>query len=207
MTLQLFLSSSGQAPARWREAFPGGSAWPLEGVDPATLPGGTVLWLCAPASQQPALLARLTRLRPELALVALDLEPSPAAATAAFAAGARGYCHALATAPMLTQVAIVVSHGGLWVGPELMSRLVAATQRNLAPAAAPVLDGLTARERAVAEEVARGATNKETARNLGITERTVKAHLGAAFAKLGVRDRLQLALCLQAHVETQPLPA
>jgi DNA-binding CsgD family transcriptional regulator len=59
----------------------------------------------------------------------------------------------------------------------------------------------------VAEEVARGATNKEAARRLGITERTVKAHLGAVFAKLGVRDRLHLALSLQPRADAEAQPA
>ena len=48
-------------------------------------------------------------------------------------------------------------------------------------------------------EVAKGATNKEVARALDITERTVKAHLGSAFGKLGVRDRLQLVLRLKTE--------
>ena len=55
---------------------------------------------------------------------------------------------------------------------------------------------LTTRERLVAEAIAAGKTNKEAARELDITERTVKAHLGAVFDKLGVRDRLQLVLLL-----------
>ena len=39
-----------------------------------------------------------------------------------------------------------------------------------------------------------GCSNKEVARQLDITERTVKAHLGAIYRKLGVRDRMQLVL-------------
>ncbi|MGM2628818.1 response regulator transcription factor [Bacillus cereus group sp. Bce038] len=50
--------------------------------------------------------------------------------------------------------------------------------------------------------MAAGHTNKEVARGLEITERTVKAHLGAAFRKLGVRDRMQLILKLSGHLET-----
>lgn len=205
----LFLSPSGRVPSRWRQAFPGGTALALDEVDPAALEGATVIWVCAPANRLPALIARLTGLRPGLPVVALDLEPAQETAAAVLQAGARGYCHALATAPLLAQVAIVVAHGGLWLGPELVSRMVAATRRHL-PATAPPepgLDGLTARERAVAEEVARGATNKEAARRLGITERTVKAHLGAVFAKLGVRDRLHLALSLQPRAGAEAQPA
>jgi two-component system, NarL family, nitrate/nitrite response regulator NarL len=209
MSLHIFLSPSGQPSARWREAFSHGAVLTPESLDAGALAAGTVLWACAQADKLPALVARLVRLRPDLPVVALDLQPSQGTAAAVLEAGARGYCHALATAPMLAQVAIVVSHGGLWVGPELMSRLVGATHRvaSVAGAVGPELDSLTVRERAVAEEVARGATNKEVARNLGITERTVKAHLGAAFAKLGVRDRLQLALSLQSRAETEIQPA
>ena len=42
--------------------------------------------------------------------------------------------------------------------------------------------------------LARGLSNKLIARELGITEKTVKAHAGSVFAKLGVRDRVQAAL-------------
>jgi DNA-binding CsgD family transcriptional regulator len=45
--------------------------------------------------------------------------------------------------------------------------------------------------------VADGKSNREVAEQLFISERTVKAHLGAAFEKLGVRDRVQLVLHLQ----------
>lgn len=203
MSQHVFVSPSGQPPARWREAFPQGAAWSPQSLDLPGLPGDVVLWACAPGLELPAMVAHLAGSRPDLAVVALDLQPDQAVAVAALEAGARGYCHALATPPMLAQVAIVVSHGGLWVGPELMSRMVAASHRLPVVASGPRLDCLTARELAVAEEVTRGASNKEVARNLGITERTVKAHLAAAFAKLGVRDRLQLALRLQSRAEVE----
>jgi len=208
MSRHFLLSPADPLPSRWREAFPEGRCLAAGGDDTelAGLPADALLWACAPTSQLPELVTRLRRAHPDLPAVALDFEPTQAAAVAALEAGARGYCHALATTAMLTQVAVVVSHGGLWVGPELLSRVVAATHRLL-PAADAVatsgLDKLSARERAVAEEVARGATNKEVARKLGITERTVKAHLGVAFAKCGVRDRLQLALSLQTRATVE----
>lgn len=90
-------------------------------------------------------------------------------------------------------------HGGLWVGPELLARVIraavpAARADADALAAGALLAALSAREREVAEAVAEGLTNKVVAARLGITERTVKAHLATVFDKLGVRDRLQLAL-------------
>ena len=53
---------------------------------------------------------------------------------------------------------------------------------------------LTDRERDVLRLVVRGLSNKEIARGLGISEKTVKAHLGATFQRIGVRDRTQAAL-------------
>jgi DNA-binding NarL/FixJ family response regulator len=60
----------------------------------------------------------------------------------------------------------------------------------------PALELLSERERAVALCVARGESNKEITQKLDIAERTIKAHLTTIFEKLGVRDRLQLAVLL-----------
>jgi len=59
--------------------------------------------------------------------------------------------------------------------------------------AAPGAD-LSAREREVLDLVAEGLANKQIARRLGITERTVKVHLGNVFRRIGVADRTSAAL-------------
>jgi DNA-binding NarL/FixJ family response regulator len=61
--------------------------------------------------------------------------------------------------------------------------------RRPAPAAT-----LSAREREVLDLVAEGLANKQIARRLGITERTVKVHLGNVFRRIGVSDRTSAAL-------------
>jgi RNA polymerase sigma factor (sigma-70 family) len=71
------------------------------------------------------------------------------------------------------------------------------SDENARRAVGALLASLTERERGVAEAVASGLSNKEVARRLGITERTVKAHLSSAFRKLGVRDRMQLVVRLR----------
>ena len=58
---------------------------------------------------------------------------------------------------------------------------------------------LTPREREVLGLVREGLANKQIARRLGITERTVKAHLTSIFATIGVADRTQAALWAERH--------
>ncbi len=80
-----------------------------------------------------------------------------------------------------------------------MQRLLAATARVLPE---PIADNvgwrqtLTAREQETAILLAKGCSNKEIARQLDITERTVKSHVSAMLEKLGARDRLQLSLII-----------
>ena len=87
MSRHVFLSPAGRPSARWREAFPDGAVLAPEALDAGALEGGTVLWACMPAEELPLLVARLTRQRPDLPIVALDLQPSQATAAAALEAG------------------------------------------------------------------------------------------------------------------------
>lgn len=66
-------------------------------------------------------------------------------------------------------------------------------------AAADPVDVLSARERQVLALVAQGLANKQIGRALGISERTVKAHLGSVFRQIGVADRTSAALWARDH--------
>ncbi len=128
-------------------------------------------------------------------IVFTNTSPSDAEAYAALQAGCYGYCHAAAPRETLQQVLEVIRNGGIWAGQALVQRLLAAI--NQLPARTPdpaLLACLSEREREVVQLAARGAANKIIARELGITERTVKAHLSSAFEKLHLKDRVQLAL-------------
>ncbi len=94
--------------------------------------------------------------------------------------------------------------------PDVLREAVRAAARGhapLDPRVAGVLlptpdtpaDPLSPREREVLSLVAEGMANKQIARALGITERTVKAHLGRAFRQIGVSDRTSAALWLRDH--------
>lgn len=130
-----------------------------------------------------------------LAILAADAHPDDERGLAILNAGAAGYCHTHAPVETLRQALDVVASGELWVGRALLSRLLRLVDTRLPRAgladwAAP----LTERERQVAQFAAIGNSNHTIADALGITERTVKAHLKAVFEKLDVADRLQLAL-------------
>lgn len=193
-----------RAIGRWLEAFEG--AIVVANV-PQALPRleqGGVAWVDIAMLDS---FAALRAARPDVVIVAMTLIPSADEAVTALNAGARGYCHALAAPEMLRQVALVVCNGGIWLGPDLMARAAGAFAQAITPGTRPALDvfeALTPRERAVALQVAEGAANKEIARRLNITLRTVKAHLSAIFDKLGVRDRLQLVVAVRRSPAPRP---
>lgn len=199
-TCHLFWSATGEMLPRWKEAFSTAqSAMPASASNVGQQPIMAWIRLSAglPVQEQ---VAQARQKLGTVPIIVLSDMPNDQEAMTAFAAAARGYCNSHATAATLQQVAAVVQQGGLWIGESLMQKLVQATAAAT-PASSPAasqLPGwaskLTEREREVAKAVASGASNKEVARNLGITERTVKAHLTAIMDKLGVRDRLQLAL-------------
>lgn len=122
-------------------------------------------------------------------------QPGDQVGTTALQAGAGGFCHVFAPLDTVRQALRVIAAGELWVGRALLSRLLRLLDdRVAAPPAAGWHQGLTEREREVAQLAAVGEANDTIAAQLGITPRTVKAHLSAVFEKLHVTDRLQLAL-------------
>jgi len=137
-----------------------------------------------------------------LPVVVISYTPTVEASMPCFEAGAAGYCHALAVPEMLGHVADSILAGGIWIGQDLMQQMVQKMMPSQPKspetlALSSSLSALTPKEKQVALLVADGMSNKEVARMLDITDRTVKAHLSSVFAKLGVRDRIHLALLVQ----------
>jgi len=195
---QVFISPAGTLRERWRQAFPEArAAAKISRVAEAAASGCSSLWLDlgnTPLSlKEQRVKAACALGQPVVAMVGI---PQEGEAFALLNAGVHGYCHVEAAATQLREIALVVEHGGLWMPPELLQRFLSLSTRVIPSATAEIqpLNDLTAREVMVAEQVARGASNREIAEALDITERTVKAHLSAIFEKLGVRDRVQLAL-------------
>ncbi len=161
-----------------------------------------IFWLHLDANCQPWLTATVEQILSDFVnakIVVLANVPNQGEAAQVLSEGAVGYCHAYSGTNVLVQVKAVVSHGGIWMGQDLLQYFIA-TSRQLVtakPAAvSSALERLSPREREVAQQVSLGLNNKAIARKLDVTERTVKAHISACFERLGVKDRLQLALML-----------
>src|SRR6516162_5458397 len=114
----------------------------------------------------------------------------------ALRAGASGFL--LKDAPRADLVAAVrvAAAGDALLAPSVTRRLIEAfAARPAAVAPAPSrLASLTPRERDILLQVARGRSNIEIARELVVTEATVKTHVGHLLAKLGLRDRVQAVI-------------
>jgi DNA-binding NarL/FixJ family response regulator len=109
----------------------------------------------------------------------------------AIEAGAAGFVLKDATAEELISATRTVAAGGSWMDPAVTSRVLEAYRGTVVPR---VREGarateLTERELEVLRQMATGASNGEIARQLMVSEATVKTHVGAVFQKLGVRDR------------------
>jgi DNA-binding NarL/FixJ family response regulator len=208
MKRHIFLSNRREPLPRWVEAFPNAVVkLPSTVARPKFCqPGAALIWLhmeSALADLQ-ELLAQVLRAAPGCPVVVLSNLPNDAEGYAALQAGASGYASSLINAEILGQIATVVANGGIWVGRDLKSRLLDAFKPLMADAAeSDNLESLSPRQREVAVAVATGASNKEVARALAITERTVKAHLSSIFEHLGVRDRVQLALIVNRREPQQ----
>ena len=114
---------------------------------------------------------------------------------AAVDAGATGYLLKHVDPDALVEAIRAVHQGRSPLDPEV-GRVVLETHRSV-----PARPELTDREREVLALVRAGLANKEIARRLDISERTVKAHLTSVFQRLGVTDRVQAALWAREHLD------
>jgi two-component system nitrate/nitrite response regulator NarL len=118
-----------------------------------------------------------------------------------FKAGVHGFCDVEIVPDLLIKAAHAVCHGEIWVPRQLITQLIgdlarenSSDARKFSRSGAESVAHLTPRELQVAKMVHLGGNNKVIARELDISERTVKAHLSAVFRKLNIENRLHLAL-------------
>ena len=129
-------------------------------------------------------IAELTRRRSRARVLVLTTYDTDSDTLPAIEAGATGYLLKDAPRDDLFAAVRAAAEGRTVLSPAVASRLVSAVR---APASSA--GSLSAREREVLALVARGTSNREIARELFVSEATVKTHLTHVYGKLGVKDR------------------
>ena len=139
---------------------------------------------------------------PHARIIMLTVSEDEHDLAAALRAGASGYLLKTIEGDVLGDSVRRAMRGESVVAPEMTGKLVAAYRQaaNGAPADEPaeppasVLDQLSAREQDILRGIARGESNKEIARALGIAETTVKIHVQHVLRKLDVSSRVHAAV-------------
>lgn len=169
-------------------------------------PAAVLLDITLPGLGGASGIASIQKLRAAVRIIVLTEAPDEREGIAILKAGARGYCQRDIDIVLLEKATHVVLKGEIWVGrkliPHLLEELTVLTEqrRRDAPGRSDErLKRVTPRERQIVDLLSVGASNKEIAKRLNVTERTVKAHLTAIFRKLGLSGRLQLALFALEH--------
>jgi DNA-binding NarL/FixJ family response regulator len=133
--------------------------------------------------------------RPAVRFLALSVSDAPEDVIAIIRAGARGYVTKTISGPELADAVRRVADGDAVFSPRLAGFVLDAfAGMEGAPAVSdPELDQLTAREREVLRHIARGYLYKEIALRLGISAKTVEAHVSAVLRKLQLSNRHELS--------------
>ncbi|SEG94336.1 DNA-binding response regulator, NarL/FixJ family, contains REC and HTH domains [Nonomuraea solani] len=114
---------------------------------------------------------------------------------AALRAGARGFLLKDAGPDLLAQAVRAAANGDALIAPSITARLLSAFA-GAGPSGPPAqpIESLTYREEQILATVARGRTNSEIAAELHISLSTVKSHIASLMTKLGVRNRVEIAM-------------
>ncbi len=111
--------------------------------------------------------------------------------------GARGYGNIYMKGSFLNSAIDTLKEDMVWLYPEFTTQLIMGIEFDGSSKNDELLKALTPREREVALLVKEGLTYKQIADELGIGVRTAKSHIQSCYNKLGVKDRLSLAMLLR----------
>lgn len=152
-----------------------------------------VLDLLMPGTSGLEALSLFRRQRPDIPIVLLSSSEEPRDVRAALAAGALGYVPKSATHHVLLSAIRLAMNGELYIPPLIMD------QGSISPLASDTRTNpgsdtlLTERQIEVLSLISQGKPNKSIATALGLSEKTVKAHITAIFRALNVVNRTQAA--------------
>jgi DNA-binding NarL/FixJ family response regulator len=139
-------------------------------------------------------LAGVRRARPSLKLIVIGPEGDDELVLEAIMAGARAWL-GLTASPEAVRMAIeVVTGGSIWAPRRLLSKLIDRLLKVPESASSRTTPHLTDREKQVLDHILEARSNREIALELGIEERTVKAHVGRLMRKTGADNRIELSM-------------
>jgi DNA-binding NarL/FixJ family response regulator len=160
----------------------------------ATEPDVVLLDVHMPGGGGVEVIRQVAKVRPEQRFLALSVSDAPDDVIAVIRAGARGYVTKSITPAELAGAVRRVADGDAVFSPRLAGFVLDAFAGALpASQVDPELDQLTAREREVLQHIARGYMYKEIALRLGISAKTVEAHVSAVLRKLQLSNRHELS--------------
>jgi DNA-binding NarL/FixJ family response regulator len=140
------------------------------------------------------LIRRVSAEQPAIRFLALSVSDAAEDVIAVIRAGARGYVTKTISGGELAQAVRRVAGGDAVFSPRLAGFVLDAfAEDRRPPAEDPELDQLTPREREVLRHIARGYMYKEVAQRLGISVKTVEAHVSAVLRKLQLSSRHELS--------------
>jgi len=155
-------------------------------------------------------LALVRRARPALKLIVIGPEDDDELVLQAIIGGARAWLGLTASLEVVRMAIEVVTGGSIWAPRRLLSKLIDRLLKDPDPAISHANPRLTEREREVLDQILLARSNREIAQQLGIEERTVKAHVGRLMRKTGAENRIELSmralqrpLSSHAHARTQ----
>ncbi len=138
--------------------------------------------------------ALIAKVCPDVQIIMLTASESEENVTAALESGAKGYILKGTSGPELIMIAQSVCNGDSYVTPTLAAKLLTQIRHKKQKQEDDGLSELTTREEEVLDHVSRGLTNKEIARELQLSEKTVKHYMTIIMQKLQVRNRVEAVL-------------
>ncbi len=143
----------------------------------------------------------LQRLSSATKIIVFTRTPNETEAVSVLKSGAKGYCPRTIEPALLAKVVKLVESGEIWAGrkliPALIQELTSLIERRQRRSRSEVhggFDALTQRQREIVSLIGRGARNRDIANRINMSEKTVKAHLTTIFRKVGVSNRIGLAI-------------
>jgi len=139
-------------------------------------------------------LETIRKARPDMRMIVIGPSNNEELVMNSIIAGARAYLDLTASPEIVRDAVEIVTQGSIWAPRRLLSKLIDQLLNHEVSSAAVPTSELTIRERQVMELILKARSNREIARQLGIEERTVRAHLARLMRKAGVDNRIKLSM-------------